>query len=151
MCSPQHPSLFTLRLVMKFHDRQSSERCIPKLISRHCLEKTRTRWNDFLFLITDDRDYQPTKPFSALWRMRTSRPKTTSCAWTCGKRTTWRPWKRFWHGIITKTWSLCWKPSTRCFSLTRTDVLICSRTRPEVHVPRPTRLLHCTGWDMQQR
>ena len=37
MCSPQHPSLFTL--VMKFHDRQSSERCIRKLISRHYLEK----------------------------------------------------------------------------------------------------------------
>ena len=57
MCSPQHPSLFTL--VMKFHDRQSSERCIRKLISRHCLDKTRTRWNDFLFLITDDRDFRP--------------------------------------------------------------------------------------------
>jgi hypothetical protein len=38
---------------------QSSERCIRKLISRHCLEKTRTRWNDFLFLITDDRDFRP--------------------------------------------------------------------------------------------
>ena len=25
----------------------------------HCLEKTRTRWNDFLFLITDDRDFRP--------------------------------------------------------------------------------------------
>ena len=49
--------LFTL--VMKFHDRQSSERCIRKLISRHCLEKTRTRWNDYLFLITDDRDFRP--------------------------------------------------------------------------------------------
>jgi hypothetical protein len=49
--------LFTL--VMKFHDRQSSERCIRKLISRHCLDKTRTRWNDFLFLITDDRDFHP--------------------------------------------------------------------------------------------
>ena len=49
--------LFTL--VMKFHDRQSSERCIRKLISRHCLEKTRTRWNDFLYLITDDRDFRP--------------------------------------------------------------------------------------------
>jgi hypothetical protein len=49
--------LFTL--VMKFHDRQSSEQCIRKLISRHCLEKTRTRWNDFLFLITDDRDFRP--------------------------------------------------------------------------------------------
>ena len=48
--------LFTL--VMKFHDRQSSERCIRKLISRHCLDKTRTRWNDFLFLITDDRDFR---------------------------------------------------------------------------------------------
>ena len=57
MCSPQHPSLFTL--VMKFHDRQTSERCIQKLISRHCIEKTRTRWNDFLFLITDDRDFHP--------------------------------------------------------------------------------------------
>ena len=57
MCSPQHPSLFTL--VVKFHDRQSSERCIRMLISRHCLEKTRTRWNDFLFLITDDRDFRP--------------------------------------------------------------------------------------------
>jgi hypothetical protein len=44
---------------MKFHDRQSSERCIRKLISRHCLEITRTRWNDFLFLITDDRDFRP--------------------------------------------------------------------------------------------
>jgi hypothetical protein len=44
---------------MKFHDRQSSERCIRKLISRHCLDKTRTRWNDFLFLITDDRDFRP--------------------------------------------------------------------------------------------
>ena len=41
--------LFTF--VMKFHNRQSSERCIRKLISRHCLDKTRTRWNDFLFLI----------------------------------------------------------------------------------------------------
>ena len=30
-----------------------------KLIGRHCLEKTRTRWNDFLFLITDDRDFHP--------------------------------------------------------------------------------------------
>jgi hypothetical protein len=50
-------TLFTL--VMKFHDRQSSERCIRKLISRHCLEKTCTRWNDFLFLITDDRDFRP--------------------------------------------------------------------------------------------
>jgi hypothetical protein len=49
--------LFTL--VMKFHDRQSSERCIRKLISHHCLDKTRTRWNDFLFLITDDRDFRP--------------------------------------------------------------------------------------------
>ena len=49
--------MFTL--VMKFHDRQSSERCIRKLISRHCLDKTRTRWNDFLFLITDDRDFRP--------------------------------------------------------------------------------------------
>jgi hypothetical protein len=47
------------RLVMKFHDRQSSERCIRKLISRHCLDKSRTRWNDFLFLITDDRDFRP--------------------------------------------------------------------------------------------
>jgi hypothetical protein len=46
-------------LVMKFHDRESSERCIRKLISRHCLDKTRTRWNDFLFLITDDRDFRP--------------------------------------------------------------------------------------------
>jgi hypothetical protein len=45
--------------VMTFHDRQSSERCIRKLISRHCFEKTRTRWNDFLFLITDDRDFRP--------------------------------------------------------------------------------------------
>ena len=44
---------------MKFHDRQSSERCIRRLISRHCLDKTRTRWNDFLFLITDDRDLRP--------------------------------------------------------------------------------------------
>jgi hypothetical protein len=49
--------LFTL--VMKFHDLQSSERCIRKLISRHCLYKTRTRWNDFLFLITNDRDFRP--------------------------------------------------------------------------------------------
>ena len=57
MCSPQHTSLFTL--VMKFHDRQSSKRCIRKLISRHCLEKTLTRWNDYLFLITDDRDFRP--------------------------------------------------------------------------------------------
>ena len=40
-------------------DRQSSERCTRKLISRHCLDKTRTRWNDFLFLITDDRDFRP--------------------------------------------------------------------------------------------
>ena len=47
-------TLFTL--VMKFHDWQLSERCIWKLISRHCLDKTRTRWNDLLFLITDDRD-----------------------------------------------------------------------------------------------
>ena len=54
--------LFTL--VMKFHDRQSSERCIRKLISRHCLDKTRTRWNDFLFLITDDRDFCPQTFFS---------------------------------------------------------------------------------------
>jgi hypothetical protein len=46
-------------LVMKFHDRQLSERCIRKLISRHCLEKTHTRWNDFLFLITDDCDFRP--------------------------------------------------------------------------------------------
>jgi hypothetical protein len=46
-------------LVMEFHDRQSSERCIRKLISRHCLDKTRTRWNDFLFFITDDRDFRP--------------------------------------------------------------------------------------------
>jgi hypothetical protein len=46
-------------LVMKLHDRQSSERCIRKLISSHCLEKTRTRWNDFLFLITDDHDFRP--------------------------------------------------------------------------------------------
>jgi hypothetical protein len=36
-----------------------SERCFRKLISRHCLDKTRTRWNDFLFLITDDRDFHP--------------------------------------------------------------------------------------------
>jgi hypothetical protein len=36
--------LFTL--VMKFHDQQSSERCIRKLISRHFLEKTRTGWNE---------------------------------------------------------------------------------------------------------
>jgi hypothetical protein len=49
--------LFTL--VMKCHDRQSSERCIRKLISHHCLDKTRTGWNDFLFLITDDRDFRP--------------------------------------------------------------------------------------------
>jgi hypothetical protein len=35
------------------------QRCIRKLISRHCLETTRTRWNDFLFLITDDRDFRP--------------------------------------------------------------------------------------------
>jgi hypothetical protein len=49
--------LFTL--VMKFHDRQSSERCIRKLISHHCLDKTRPRWNDLLFLITDDRDFRP--------------------------------------------------------------------------------------------
>ena len=46
-------------LLTKFHDRQSSERCIRKLISRHCLDKTRTRWNDFLFLITVDRDFRP--------------------------------------------------------------------------------------------
>ena len=38
--------LFTL--VMKFHDRQSSERC-----------KTPTRSNAFLFLITDDCDFCP--------------------------------------------------------------------------------------------
>jgi hypothetical protein len=30
-----------------------------ELISRHCLDKTRTRWNDFLFLITDDHDFRP--------------------------------------------------------------------------------------------
>ena len=54
---PRHTSLFTL--VMKFHDWQSSERCIRKLISRHCLEKTRTRRNDYLFLITDDHDFRP--------------------------------------------------------------------------------------------
>jgi hypothetical protein len=57
MCSPQHTSLFTF--VMKFYDRQSSERCIRKLISRHYLDKIRTRWNDYLFLITDDRDFRP--------------------------------------------------------------------------------------------
>ena len=51
--------LTLITLVVKFHDRQSSERCIRKLISRHCLEKTRTRWNDFLFLITDDRNHRP--------------------------------------------------------------------------------------------
>jgi hypothetical protein len=56
-CAHLTSSLFTL--VMKFHDRQSSERCIRMLISRHCFEKTRTRWNDFLFLITDDRDFRP--------------------------------------------------------------------------------------------
>ena len=33
--------------------------CIRKLISRHCLDKTPTRWNDYLFLITDDRDFCP--------------------------------------------------------------------------------------------
>ena len=49
------------KLVMKFHDRQSSERCIRKLISRHCLDKTRTKWNGFMFLITDDRDFRPQK------------------------------------------------------------------------------------------
>ena len=38
---------------------QSSERCIRKLISHHCLEKTCMRWNDFLFLITDYRDFRP--------------------------------------------------------------------------------------------
>ena len=54
---PMFADWFTL--VMKFHDRQSSERCIRKLISRYCLDKTRTRWNDFLFLITDDRDFRP--------------------------------------------------------------------------------------------
>ena len=69
-----------------------------------------------------------TKPFSVPWRMRTSRPKTTSCAWTCDKRTTWRPWTISLCGIITKTSNPCWKPSTRCFSLTRTDVLICLKT-----------------------
>ena len=57
MCSPQQTSLFTL--VIQFHDRQSSERCIRKFISRHCLEKIRTRQNDHLFLITDDRDFRP--------------------------------------------------------------------------------------------
>ena len=46
---------------MQFHDRQSSERCIRKLISRHCLDKTRTKWNGFMFLITDDRDFRPQK------------------------------------------------------------------------------------------
>ena len=56
-CAHLTSSLFTL--VMKFHDRQSSERCIRKLISRHCLEKTCTRWNDFLFFITDDRNFRP--------------------------------------------------------------------------------------------
>ena len=45
--------------MLKFHDQQPSERCIRKLISGHCLDKTRTRWNDFLFLITDDRDFRP--------------------------------------------------------------------------------------------
>jgi hypothetical protein len=35
------------------------QKCIRKLISCHCLEKTCTRWNDFLFLITDDRDFRP--------------------------------------------------------------------------------------------
>ena len=45
--------------MMKFHDWQSSERCIRKLISRHCLEKTCTSWNDYLFLITDDHDFRP--------------------------------------------------------------------------------------------
>jgi hypothetical protein len=44
---------------MKFHDQQSSERYIRKLISRHCLDKTRTTSNEFLFLITDDRDFPP--------------------------------------------------------------------------------------------
>ena len=44
---------------MKFHDLQLSERCLRKLSSRHFLDKTRTRWNDFLFLITDDRDFRP--------------------------------------------------------------------------------------------
>ena len=49
-----------LTLVMKFHDRQSSERCIRKLIRRQCLEKKpRTRWNNFLFFITDDCDFRP--------------------------------------------------------------------------------------------
>jgi hypothetical protein len=35
-----------------------------KLISRHCLDKTRTRWNDLLFLITDDRDVYIQTPFT---------------------------------------------------------------------------------------
>jgi hypothetical protein len=29
------------------------------VFSRHYLDKTRTRWNDFLFLITDDHDFRP--------------------------------------------------------------------------------------------
>jgi len=56
-CAHLTSSLFTL--VMKFHDRQSSERCIRKLISCHCFEKTCMIWNDFLFLITDDCDFHP--------------------------------------------------------------------------------------------
>jgi hypothetical protein len=31
---------------------------LGKSKQRHCLDKTRTRWNDFLFLITDDRDFR---------------------------------------------------------------------------------------------
>ena len=69
-----------------------------------------------------------TKPFSVPWRMRTYQPMAIISAREYGKTTTWRPWKSSWHGTTTKTSNPCWKPSTRCFSLTTTDVLICLKT-----------------------
>ena len=55
--------LFYLQKLPDYTDHEMSSpiigTCIRKLISRHCLDKPRTRWNDFLFLITDDRDFRP--------------------------------------------------------------------------------------------
>jgi hypothetical protein len=121
-----HP--FTL--VMKFHDRQSSERCIRKLISRHCLDKTQTSSKIFLIclhslkaksfvhvwgrksrssVIKNRKSFHLVRVLSRQWRLINFRMHRYTCTWmTCHTQMIFQ--KRLidgWQNVSAATYVVC--------------------------------------------
>ena len=92
--------------------------------------------------------YQPTKLFSAPWRMRSSRPKTTNSTWTCGKRTTRRPWTISLCGIVTKTSPGLWKSIFASRMIWNPSLLRCPRSLKTSTYPKKTLM---TTWKPMQK